>query len=367
MKKLLLILFCLSSSIGGYAQFKKANLEVDYAASAQGDKANYTYKNLRLYPIRANENFRKEIGDIGKYTPLREALSLKKVLITETETANPQPNQRNIANTNTQNQTNTPQQRREVRRETQQNNQVQTQSLSNDELDGSASVNTLYIENISKDTIFIMAGEIVQGGKQDRVIAQDVLLPPASGKVNLSVFCVEQGRWTYGDKADKSFNQYYGLPNMQLRNTVEKANSQSKVWQEVARSNEKNKVNPTTGAYTAQLNSEEYKKQFGDYQSFFTEKFKNDTRIIGVIVVTGERVVGCDMFASTDLFQTQFNSLLSSYINEAITDGAAVNIKSEMVENYVNELLDENRQNGFIEKRGKMFQTERKKLRISTY
>jgi hypothetical protein len=367
MKKLILIFLCLNIYTLGHAQFKKANLEVDYEAQASNDKANYTYKNLRLYPIRANDNFRKEMGDIGKYTPLREALSSKKVLITETGDSNPQPRQNNISNTNNRNLENTPQQRVNVRQRPQRNDEPQQQRVINEELGGSGTVNTLFIENISKDTIFIMAGEIVQGGKQDRVIAQDVLLPPASGKINLSVFCVEQGRWTYGDKTDKSFNQYYGLPNMQLRNTVEKANSQSKVWQEVARTNEKNKVNPSTGAYTAQLNSDDYKKQFADYQGFFTEKFKNDKNIIGVIVVTGERVVGCDMFASADLFQTQFNSLLSSYINEAITDGSEVKIKPQMVEGYVNELLDENRQKDFIEKRGKMFQTDKKKLRISTY
>ena len=39
-----------------------------------------------------------------------------------------------------------------------------------------------------------MAGEVVKGGKQDRVIAQDVVLAPGE-TIDLNAFCVEKNRW----------------------------------------------------------------------------------------------------------------------------------------------------------------------------
>ncbi len=57
-------------------------------------------------------------------------------------------------------------------------------------------VNELSIENPSKTLVFLNAGDIVKGGRQDRTAKDDLILPPQSGKVALAAFCVEHGRWT---------------------------------------------------------------------------------------------------------------------------------------------------------------------------
>src|SRR5579863_4915981 len=59
----------------------------------------------------------------------------------------------------------------------------------------SAQVNTLVLINNSRRPLLLLAGEIVAGGKQDRVIGKDRIVPPESDPVDLSVFCVEPGRW----------------------------------------------------------------------------------------------------------------------------------------------------------------------------
>src|SRR5215203_3527698 len=79
-----------------------------------------THKNLRLYPIRAKANFKEQTKTISQYTSLKEALDKKKIRITEKEGKGE-----------------------------------------------GAEVNTLYAENTSQDTLFLMAGEVIQGGKQD--------------------------------------------------------------------------------------------------------------------------------------------------------------------------------------------------------
>jgi len=35
-----------------------------------------------------------------------------------------------------------------------------------------------------------------KGGQQDRMMAVDLILPPRSGKIPISAFCVENGRWS---------------------------------------------------------------------------------------------------------------------------------------------------------------------------
>ena len=57
-------------------------------------------------------------------------------------------------------------------------------------------VNELAIENVSPDrAVFVQAGDIVKGGRQDRVFSQDLVLKPRSGRVPIDAFCVESGRW----------------------------------------------------------------------------------------------------------------------------------------------------------------------------
>ena len=60
---------------------------------------------------------------------------------------------------------------------------------------GGAQVNQLVLINNSKRPLLLLAGEIVTGGKQDRIIGKDRLVPAESDPVDLSVFCVEPGRW----------------------------------------------------------------------------------------------------------------------------------------------------------------------------
>jgi hypothetical protein len=58
------------------------------------------------------------------------------------------------------------------------------------------SVNQLTIENTGNEEVFVQAGDIVKGGRQDRVLTVSLVLPPSSGKMPIGAYCVEQGRWS---------------------------------------------------------------------------------------------------------------------------------------------------------------------------
>src|SRR5690348_9171949 len=57
-------------------------------------------------------------------------------------------------------------------------------------------VNSLEIENLGDQPVFVQAGDIVKGGKQDRTLTVSLLLPPKSGRMPIGSFCVEHGRWS---------------------------------------------------------------------------------------------------------------------------------------------------------------------------
>ena len=75
-------------------------------------------------------------------------------------------------------------------------------------------VNELAIENVSQDAeIFVPSGDIVKGGRQDRVISITFLVPPRSGRIPIAAFCVEHGRWTArGGELPNAF----AVPNAQI-------------------------------------------------------------------------------------------------------------------------------------------------------
>jgi hypothetical protein len=138
MKRQLLLLILLCPLMMFSQEYSYRTLEFNYT---EPQTKAFTYKNLRIYPIKAKPNFKEQTKSIGQYTNLKDALAKKKIRITEKE--------------------------------------------------GGADVNSLYAQNTSTDTLFLMAGEVIQGGKQDRVIGEDVVIPPGNRKVQVPVFCVE--------------------------------------------------------------------------------------------------------------------------------------------------------------------------------
>jgi hypothetical protein len=320
-----------------FSQYTYKNLHVDFLQHPATLKNN-TYKNLRLYPVYATDDFRREIGKIGTYTALQDAVQKKKVKITEK--------------------------------------------------DNSGSVNELTVENLSQDTVIIICGDVVKGGQQDRIIQEDVVLSPKSGKKNLKVFCVESGRWTRNNETDRvparrsassnmradeaqsapaEFKGYYNKGTMSLRKVVEKEKDQSKVWSKVAEINSKNKTETPTSTYTAISSSDTFNLQLNQYLKFYKDKLTNPN-IIGVIIVTGNKVLGCDLFASNAMFKGQFQSLLHSYATEAILNGAPVAISEKNVKAYADHLFtDEKTQQKTLKDKGTAFTNQGKKLRISSF
>ncbi|HKQ73452.1 MAG TPA: DUF6569 family protein [Blastocatellia bacterium] len=102
-------------------------------------------------------------------------------------------------------------------------------------------VNRLTIQNRSNQDVFVQAGDIVKGGKQDRTLALDLIVPPKSGRIPIEAFCVEQGRWSRrGEETVAAFSASNNMLASKDLKIAAKANgSQGEVWANVSKSQKK--------------------------------------------------------------------------------------------------------------------------------
>ncbi len=307
MKTIASIILVLCSVIVN-AQYQAANLKLQESTS-------FRYEKLQLFPIRANKTFSTAHKDVGNYTTLKDAMSQKKLVVKE---------------------------------------------------NGSGDVNSLEVVNTSKDTIMVLGGELVVGGKQDRMVANDVIIYPNSKK-KVDVFCVEQGRWeTRRDGG--TFNKSAKVSSNEVRKAAIVDKNQREVWSKVAENVAGNNATSATGTLVALDDSGELQSHLKKYEDYFIRVIVTDPDVIGVVAVSGDKILGCDMFANHNLFQKHYSNLINAYSTEAITFGSKVTIPFEKVKAYLDALLvDERKQDEELKKKGGVLKDGGKKVHISTF
>jgi hypothetical protein len=211
-----------------------------------------------------------------------------------------------------------------------------------------ASVNQLVLINRSKRPLILLAGELVSGGKQDRIIGKDRIVPVGSDPLPLDVFCVEHGRWT---GTSSQFVESKTIVHPSVREQAAVAQNQSEVWDAV-RSGTLSKAAPpppsaspsmeyapriTTQSIEVTIASnaptQAYAKIYeggrvGASVDGFVDELKRrfdratsglkGERVVGVVVAYGGDVAWSDIFASGDLFEHYWSKLLRSYAVEAL-------------------------------------------------
>ncbi len=185
-------------------------------------------------------------------------------------------------------------------------------------------VNRLAITNNSGKILVLIAGEIVVGGKQDRIMANDCIIPSTNKATPVDVFCVEHGRWqqrSSGRDADGKFVAAEGvMAAPKVREKAQAKKDQSSVWNEVSEKVSKNGVATSTGTLNSVYEDGSVKKKLDAYESALKGKFSS-ANIVGAVVAVGGKIVTTDVFANSRLFQAYWPKLLRSYSLEAISSG----------------------------------------------
>jgi hypothetical protein len=214
-----------------------------------------------------------------------------------------------------------------------------------------AEVNRLVLVNNSKHPLILLAGEVVTGGKQDRVVGKDRIVPAESDPVDLSVFCVEHGRWTETSAKFDTHASVMLQPSVRKQAMAEQ--NQQKVWDEVGKSRTAmaskaaaaappvsggSGVGVGGGTYSVQMNELSSTTSYAKARELGVVKQQVDSIVepmqksyesvikqlrnqnaVGVVVAVKGHIVWADMFASSALLAKYWPKLLDSYATEALT------------------------------------------------
>jgi hypothetical protein len=226
-------------------------------------------------------------------------------------------------------------------------------------------VHWLRINNNGRQSVFIGSGEIIVGGRQDRMVTRDTILPPSRADQYIHVMCVEEGRWSEKEKK----LQYNNYADPSLRKVLDQSKNQVLVWKEVLSQLDRSGTKSPTLAYAAHRNDKKYAPEQDAYIRYFNEKFKNtDSTITGFVCMSGDRVIGCDIYAGNNLFYGELQPLLHGYIEEAIMAGSTPVINNEKVKAYLDPILtSEGTQEAYLKKNGKMYKYREKVVHITGY
>ncbi len=180
---------------------------------------------------------------------------------------------------------------------------------------GSGEVNTLTLKNQSKRPLFVMSGEVVIGGKQDRIIGKDQIISAAE-TVDVPVFCVEHGRWTESGDG-RRFRAAGSMADTKVRKEAAYKDNQGKVWEKVAEKNAKRGIANATGTYRQVATGGEVGKAVEPYAKALGPALEAP-RTVGMVVALNGKVVGVEQFASAALFAKLRGKLARSYYVDAV-------------------------------------------------
>jgi hypothetical protein len=220
-------------------------------------------------------------------------------------------------------------------------------------------VNTLHVTNKGRKPVYLMAGEVVLGGQQDRCVGRDTIIPPGKRNQPVTVFCVEHGRWNGKGEFDRTAKAVASADirasaqegalapaaavvsdaapstlNAQTRSgrqTVGRPSSggisgaQSKVWQKVEEKNTKFKAQNATGTYRGvlEMSAGEAGRSVAPYEKALAGALGKDPHLVGVVAAINGKVVGADVFGDPGLFRKLWPKLLRSYAADAAEQASA--------------------------------------------
>jgi hypothetical protein len=230
--------------------------------------------------------------------------------------------------------------------------------------EGNADVRTLLIKNNSTENVLVMDGDLLQGGKQDRMIAETKLIPPGKEVEYLNVFCIEKGRWS---KKAKAFS-YAGFAGNNLRKVADSTAIQQYVWMEIEKQFNQGKVASNDFPYL-QIQKMNVGKDTACF-SYFINKFKtSDSSFAGFIAVSDTSIIGCDVFASAMLTNASFSNLLSAYMQAANhSNQTPLKITTKKLTLFSDNLFtNDERQKAFLLHHGKASYSNKKPIHIAAY
>jgi sulfur carrier protein ThiS len=191
------------------------------------------------------------------------------------------------------------------------------------------------------------------------VIGKDRIVPAESDPVDLSVFCVEPGRWVAANgKYDFSGGGAGGVvggivASPGVRGSAMAAKNQQQVWDNVAKSKQAMMQNVpaaaaevgSTTSYAGVMNYKEVQLKVDSVAEPVQRNYEGvirqlrDKNAVGVVIAVNGEIVWADLFASTQLLQKYWPKLVRSYATEAVvTRAKSAEVSSKQAQKFLDDL-----------------------------
>lgn len=183
-------------------------------------------------------------------------------------------------------------------------------------------VEAVVVENRGSLPLFIHAGDVIRGGRQDRAAVADVIIPPAAGSAEVRVFCVERGRWEGGQKFHASD---YTVTSKELRLSIRLKKDQGEVWDSVVTSKDsirmslKNLRAARSTSLAEELTSEEVRSRVRRWERALVPILQRHPGASGLAFAVSGRINTIDVYHSPAIFRKMFRKLVRSYAVEALS------------------------------------------------
>lgn len=205
-------------------------------------------------------------------------------------------------------------------------------------------VNHVHVLNKSDKPLYLMPGEIIVGGKQDRCIAAETIVEANAEHVVVEVYCVEHGRWHRRNSAEFGYVAHALLEDLadsqaaelaqeaasgkfvtsagnlskKARYSAQAGEGQARVWEEVGVANSANGVSTASDAFTGNYTQKEVREKLDPYVEHIQGSVAEIDGIVGVVVAINGKVEMVDVYESTPLFKKLWPKLLKGYALDAI-------------------------------------------------
>ena len=191
-------------------------------------------------------------------------------------------------------------------------------------------VGRLEVENLSPDVdVLIQDGDIVRGGRQDRVVRIDFILPAKSGRLPLPTFCVEKRRW--GRRGAEAAHKFSGsshvLSARAMRASMRSGHAdQGWMWSEVSKLQAKlsSSVHENIAACSSpssmdlSLDHQALARRRQEIRQKLGGLRQEHPRATGLLVAINGRMTGGDLYFSGELFAQLWERLLDAAANESV-------------------------------------------------
>lgn len=178
---------------------------------------------------------------------------------------------------------------------------------------GEGQVAFVQVRNEARQPVFLMTGELLLGGRQNRVIRDDTLLPARSEFLDVPVYCGEQDRWQGPEPVFKSGST---MSAPALREMAAGAASQDRIWGEIDGQLQRAEVKSATRSYQALYDDKAIRERLDDCVGRFRRIWNRQT--IGLVVTCGDRILGGDLFADPELCSRLWEKIVRSYAGDVV-------------------------------------------------